>query len=105
MIIYNRKFFANRLASLRVRQGSSAREMSLAIGQSQNYINKIEGEKAYPSMAVFFQICDYLNITPKDFFDVGSLNPARLDELAKELYSLDEDVIDNMLAIARKLNK
>ena len=58
-------FFSERLASLRTTKGVSARDMSLSIGQSANYINKIENKKAYPSMTVFFYICEYLGITKR----------------------------------------
>ena len=47
---------------------NSAREMSLALGQNPSYINRIENGKALPSMQGFFSICEYLQITPGDFF-------------------------------------
>ena len=61
--------FPLRLAQLRNKKGVSARDMSLSIGQNPGYINNIESGKAMPSMACFFYICEYLNISPKDFFD------------------------------------
>ncbi len=39
----------------------SARDMSLSIGQNAGYINTIESGKAFPSMTVFFYICEYLD--------------------------------------------
>jgi len=45
--------FAKRVAKLRQNKGVSARDMSLSLGQSENYINHIENGKAFPSMAVF----------------------------------------------------
>lgn len=67
----NEDFFASRLASLRQKQNVSARKMSLALEQNSSYINRIENKKAFPSMQVFFQICDYLDVTPGDFFERG----------------------------------
>ena len=58
------EFFCLRLAKLREQKGVSAREMSLAIGQNPSYINRIENGKAFPSMQVFFYICEYLGVTP-----------------------------------------
>ena len=49
-----REDFCKRLAQLRINKGVSARDMSLSIGQSPNYINGIEGGKNYPSMETFF---------------------------------------------------
>ena len=54
--------FVKRLRELRHAKGVSARAMSLAIGQSPNYINSIERSRNLPSMKVFFAICKYLNI-------------------------------------------
>ena len=56
--------FAVRLAKLRLKKGVSARDMSLSIGQNPGYINSIENGKSLPSMAGFFFICEYLDITP-----------------------------------------
>lgn len=63
------KEFGNRLAELRENKNVSAREMSLSIGQSGSYINKIENHNNYPSMNIFFYICDFLEITPEEFFN------------------------------------
>lgn len=49
-----REDFCKRLAQLRMNKGVSARDMSLSIGQSPNYINGIESGDNYPSMATFF---------------------------------------------------
>lgn len=60
--------FAERLTQLRLLHKVSCREMSLALGQSEGYINKIENRKTLPSMQIFFYICNYLDITPEEFF-------------------------------------
>lgn len=59
--------FIKRLVTLRMNKGVSARDMSLSIGQSAGYINNIENGINLPSMSVFFYICEYFGITPKDF--------------------------------------
>lgn len=47
------EFFVERLSSLRNQKNVSAREMSLALGQNESYINRIENRLAFPSMQVF----------------------------------------------------
>ena len=69
--------FARRLTQLRINKGVSARDMSLSLGQSANYINAIENGVNYPSMTVFFYICEYFGITPSEFFDTENKNPIR----------------------------
>ena len=61
--------FGTRIAALREQKGVSAREMSLALGQSESYINKIENKRTFPSMSGFIYICEYLEVTPAEFFD------------------------------------
>ena len=63
------KDFSLRLAKLREKKGVSARDMSLSIGQNPGYINNIESGKSMPSLSGIFYICEYLGITPSDFFD------------------------------------
>ncbi len=81
-------FIAKRIVSLRMQKGVSARDMSLSLGQSESYINKIENGKALPSMQGFFYICDYFRITPKDFFDTQALSPTEGEQLASRLKML-----------------
>ena len=52
-----------RIAQLRLQKGISARDMSLSLGQSESYINKIENRRTLPSMAGFLYICEYFGIT------------------------------------------
>ena len=53
-------FVPERLAKLRALKGVSARDMSLSLGQANNYINNIENKKSLPAMQSFFYICEYL---------------------------------------------
>lgn len=97
--------FPLRLAQLRNKKGVSARDMSLSIGQNPGYINNIESGKAMPSMACFFYICEYLNISPKDFFDFESQTPEKLNDLISDLKMLDEEQLDNIASIVKGLIK
>ena len=83
-------YFGDRLAQLRMKAGVSARDMSLSMGQSQGYINKIESHQNFPSMMGFFYICDYLKITPDQFVEAGSDDPRRTTELLQKLQKLSE---------------
>lgn len=97
--------FAIRLARLRTQKGVSARDMSLSIGQNASYINTIESGKALPSMSAFFYICEYLGITPRDFFDEYSKVPERLNDLVENLKKLDENQLDSITALVKCLIK
>lgn len=95
--------FYERLSSLRTQKGVSARDMSLSLGQSESYINKIENKKSLPSMTGFFYICEYLNIHPKDFFDNEVSSPTKLNELVDELKKLSDGQLEHLLAIIKDL--
>jgi transcriptional regulator with XRE-family HTH domain len=97
--------FPLRLTQLRNKKGVSARDMSLSIGQNPGYINNIESGKAMPSMACFFYICEYLNISPKDFFDFETKTPEKLNGLISDLKKLDEEQLDNIASIVKGLIK
>ena len=99
------KFFRQRLAQLRSQKGVSARDMSLSLGQSESYINKIEIGKAFPSMQAFFYICDYLNITPKDFFDSGNRNPVAIENLVNDIKTLTDSQISSIADIVKGLKR
>ncbi len=98
-------FFPERLAQLRTQKGVSARDMSLSIGQANNYINNIENKKAFPSMQAFFYICEYLHITPKQFFDTETECPAKIDELTEASQGLTTEQLDHLIAIAKDLQR
>lgn len=95
------RFFAERLNSLRTQQNVSAREMSLDIGQNESYINRIENGKAFPSMQAFFYICEYLNITPKEFWDVDNQAPQKIDEINTHLEKLNSKQVDAILNLIK----
>lgn len=62
------EWFHNRVAELRIQKGVSARDMSLSLGQSESYINKIENKRTLPSMTGFIYICEYLGGYSKGIF-------------------------------------
>ena len=97
--------FIRRLTELRMSKGVSARDMSLSLGQSPGYINNIENGVNLPSMSMFFYICDYLKITPMEFFDIDSSSPTKLNqlnEIAKDLSSEKLELIMNLIKEMKK---
>lgn len=100
----NEKDFAERLAKLRTKKNVSAREMSLAIGQNQGYINHIELGQGTPSLSGIFYICEYLGISPSEFFDTDNQNPAKLKNINEYLKKLDDEQLDAIEKIVRDLS-
>lgn len=97
-------FVPERIAQLHTKKGVSARDMSLSLGQANNYINNIENKKSLPAMQSFFYICEYLGVTPKEFFDDENADPTALREFIQEARRLDEKSLEYILGIMKKLN-
>ena len=69
--------------------------MSLDLGHSKTYIQSISSGKALPSMSEFLYICDYLGVSPKQFFDDEIEEPI----LVQTLYELIRELPDDDLAV------
>lgn len=98
-------WFSERLSQLRIEKGVSARDMSLSLGQSESYINKIENRRTMPSMAGFFYICEYLGISPQDFFNTTLVSPSKATEITKEISKLSPTKAEHILQLIRDLTE
>lgn len=103
--MYDEELFSKRIEQLRLEKNVSAREMSLALGQNPSYINRIENGKAFPSLPLFFYICDYFQISPKDFFDVDQNSFYYAGELIKEIQKLTGTQAQHILAVIKDINQ
>lgn len=61
-------FLGNRIAELVKVKKISTIKMSEDLAQSKDYIDNIIEHKQLPSMQSFFVICDYLELSPAEFF-------------------------------------
>lgn len=99
------KDFALRLAQLRTKKDVSARDMSLSIGQNPGYIYNIEAGKSNPSLPGILYICDYLGITPAEFFDIDSTNPAKLKDLIEDLKHLNDKQLTMIAELVKEIRR
>lgn len=97
--------FALRLAKLRQQKGISAQRMSRMLGMADNYIASIENRKTFPSMEMFGYICEYLDITPQEFFEESNDCPEHLRELMAEAKKLSPASLNALLAIVKEMNQ
>jgi len=98
--------FTRNLSELRTKKGISAREMSLSLGQNSSYINDIENGRALPSLAMFFEICEYLKITPPEFFGYAlGIDRDLLSELVKTAERLTKDDLMLLIKIAERMQQ
>jgi len=98
-------YICKKITVLRMEKGISARDMSLSLGQNPGYINRIENGKSLPSMEMFLYICDYLKISPKDFFDEEQDIPQIISEIKDRCAELSEEKCRLLLDVARSLKE
>lgn len=98
-------WFPERLAQLRTQKGVSARDMSLSLGQSESYINKIENRRTLPSMSGFFFICEYLGIEPHEFFATKINSPQKTAELVTALSKLKPHQAEHLLQVINDITE
>lgn len=98
-------FIRNRITQLRLQKGVSEYQMSYDLGHSRGYVYNISSGKCLPPMSEFLEICKYFGITPSEFFDENTENPALLQSAITELKKLDEDDIMLIISYIRRLSK
>ena len=54
-------------------------------------------------MQAFFYICEYFQITPKEFFDDEEVSPMKINSISEELKNLDAIQLDTVLAVIHGL--
>ena len=97
------EFTQNRITQLRLQKDVSARDMSLSLGQNDSYINRIENQKALPSLSGLFYICEYFGITPQEFFDEKTAYPAQMAELIDDLKKLDSGMLACIASLVKEV--
>ncbi|MEY8236612.1 XRE family transcriptional regulator [Clostridiaceae bacterium] len=87
------QFIRDRISGLRQEKQISERKMSLDLGHSTSYIRSITSGRALPSMGEFLYICEYLGVTPMEFFNVEQATTLTQQEAITHIYSMsDEDI-------------
>lgn len=101
----NTEFIRDRITQLRLQKGVSEYKMSYDLGHSRSYIYNISSGKSLPPMAEFLEICAYFEITPSQFFDDATENPALLQSAMDELKKLNDDDLVLILSNIRRLSR
>lgn len=100
------QFIRDRLTQLRQMKQVSERKMSLDLGHSTSYVRSITSGKALPSMREFLYICEYLEISPIDFFTEETqvpLTPLQ-QEAINRIRTMSDIDIQAIITFMEKLN-
>ena len=98
-------FIRNRITELRLKKGVSEYQMGYDLGHSRSYMYNISSGKSLPPLPEFLEICDYLEVTPNQFFDSSIENPALLQTAIEELKKLNDDDLILIIGNIRRLTK
>ena len=97
------EFIRNRITRLRMLKNVSEYQMSLDLGHSKSYIQSISSGRALPSMSEFISICEYLGVTPKEFFDDEKSDPVLHGEVIETMKDMQDKDIELILALLKRL--
>ncbi len=100
----DQQFIRERISILRTKKNISEYRMSTDLGHSKSYIQSISSGRALPSMSEFLYICEYLGVTPKEFFDDSMDDPRLVHELYELSRNLSEDNLKILIDLAKRLN-
>ncbi|MBR5527863.1 MAG: helix-turn-helix transcriptional regulator [Clostridia bacterium] len=97
------RFVRERITQLRIQKGVSEYQMSYDLGHSRGYVYNISSGNALPPMKEFFAICDYFNITPKQFFDVSVDYPVEVQNIIDEIKDFKEPDLKFIMELVKRI--
>ena len=98
-------FLRSRISELLTQRGISEHRLSLELGKGGSYIRAITNCLALPSVKELFNIIDYFEISPSEFFegldDTGSMR----NELRAKLREMDDESLEKVATFIRWIEK
>ena len=96
-------FVKERIGQLVADSGKSEKRISKDLGRSVGYIQSLTSGKALPSMPMLFQICEYFNIEPKDFFDPNIPCPPTIQKIRSYACHMEKDSLVTLERLSKRL--
>ena len=100
----DKRYVADRITELRIKKNVSEYQMSLDLGKNKSYIQNISSGRSLPSMSQFYEICQYFDITPHQFFDEELHNLPLYQKACDFLKQLDEDDMMTIIPLLKRLS-
>lgn len=98
------EFIRKRITELRLKKGVSEYKMSTDMGHSKSYIQSITSGRALPSLSEFIYMCEYLGVTPKEFFDDEVKEPLLVAQVTAGIKNMSEKDLSTLLGLINRLN-
>ena len=100
----NLKFISERISELRTKKNVSEYRMSTDLGHSKSYMQSFSSGRSMPSMSEFLYICEYLGVTPKEFFDDSIEEPQLVQKLYELTRNMSQENLEVLITLAERLN-
>lgn len=97
------ELIGKRLTQLRLKRDISESKMSRELGQSKGYIQQITSGRSLPSMGMFLTICEYLGVTPQEFFDIDNKDPYGTKSLMDCVKGMENEDLRLLEAVANRI--
>ena len=99
------QFIRERISVLRTKKNVSEYRMSTDLGHSKSYIQSISSGRSMPSLSEFLYICEYLGVTPREFFDEEISEPQLVQRLYELTRNMSEADLNILINTAERLNE
>ena len=98
------QFIRERISILRTKKNVSEYRMSTDLGHSKSYMQSISSGRSVPSLGEFLYICEYLGVTPGEFFDEDIAEPQLVQKLYELTRNMSEADLNVLISTAERLN-
>lgn len=98
-------FIRQRITELRIQKGVSEFKMSTDLGHSRSYIQHIAAGRTLPSLQEFLYICDYLEVSPSEFFSEELSDPILVRQAYKLICEFDEEDLLALIPMLSRIKK
>ena len=97
------QFIRDRLSRLREEKQVSERKMSLDLGHSTSYIRSITSGRALPPMGELLYICEYLGVTPMEFFNEDKDTTLIQQKAIDYIYTMSDKDVELLIGFIERL--
>lgn len=101
----NLRFIRERITQLRIKMNVSECKMSLDLYHSKSYIQNISSGHSMPSLQEFLCICNYLRVSPAEFFNSDLRYPQIIHTVIQKLPYLDKEDLELLLSLIDRLHQ
>lgn len=94
------QYLRDKITSLRLEKNISEYQLSYELGKSKTYIQAISSGKTLPSFDAFFDLCEYFDLTPEEFFAQTGNETAQKRRILRKLNALrteDLNLVEQLL--------